>query len=98
MTVTVFIGDEITSAGFRLAGVRVFVPEDDTLLDVFKSSLEFAELLLITAEYSARIPGGLLQEAMLRADSLIAIVPDAAGRIAAADISDEVDRVLGIAT
>lgn len=98
MTAPVFIGDEVTAAGYRLAGVRVLVPGEGAEADVFASALNGTELLLITAMSAARIPERQLRDALSRAEPLIAIVPDAANRVAVPDIAGEVDRALGIAS
>lgn len=97
MTEIVFIGDEITATGYRLAGVRVLIVEHSTEADIFEKALSSARLLLITSMCAAKIPQDRLRKAQLRGDPLIAIVPDAAGLVAMPNLSDDVERALGIA-
>ena len=52
----VFIGDELTAAGYRLAGARTYVPGEGELIDVFERASGEAEVVLITAELAARLP------------------------------------------
>lgn len=98
MTTTVFIGDEVTAAGFRLAGVQARVPDEGSEAEAFAAALEEAGLLIVTASCAARVPVDVLRGAQLRAEPLIAIVPDAANLATIPDLSNEVDRILGIAS
>lgn len=96
MTAPVFVGDEVTAAGYRLAGARVLIPDEGTVGTVFAAALEEAELVLITAACAAQLSDIQLDQIMRAADPLVLVVPDAANRIASPDLSADVDRVLGI--
>ena len=63
---------------------------------VFEASLGNPGLLLITAACAAELDKERLDAAVRDARPLILVVPDAAGRLAPADLDSEVDRVLGI--
>jgi vacuolar-type H+-ATPase subunit F/Vma7 len=91
----VFIGDELTAAGYRLAGARVQTP---ALEDVGRSFAELepgAGLILITAEYAARLPPGALDRAIARG-ALVAVVPDVRQRAALPDVAARLRRELGM--
>lgn len=96
MTTPLFIGDEVTAAAYRLAGVRTLIADKDTLATTFDEALKDTNLLLITAVCAAELPTGRIDSAMRTADPLVLIVPDAANRIAPPDLGREVDHVLGI--
>lgn len=49
MTVPVFIGDEVTAAGFRLAGVRIRNPEPEDVGSVLDWAVKNTSLIIITA-------------------------------------------------
>ncbi|MDH3532751.1 MAG: hypothetical protein OEO82_07460 [Gammaproteobacteria bacterium] len=96
MAAPVFIGDEVTAAGYRLAGARVVVPAAGQVEAAFAAALAATELLLITAACAAELSASRLERAMQSADPLLLIVPDAAALAAPADLSQRVDRVLGL--
>ena len=91
-----FIGDEVTAAGFRLAGARTLTPGPGAVLQAFAEALDDAEFVIITAAVAAEVPHERLDHAMRQADPLVLVVPDAANAVLPADLSDEIDRVLGI--
>lgn len=96
MAAPVFIGDEVTAAGYRLAGARTLIPEPGAVPLAFEQALDDAELVIITAACSIELQPRRLDDAIRRADPLILVVPDAANRVTPPDLSVEVDRVLGI--
>jgi len=96
MSAPVFIGDEVTAAGYRLAGARVVVPEPGHAADALAGALASAELVLLTAACAAGVPEGQLDRAMRAAAPPIIVVPDVAGLAEPPDLATEVDRALGI--
>ena len=96
MTRPVFIGDEVTASGWRLAGARAIVVDAGTVAQAFEAALDDADLLLITAAAAAGLDGERLDAAVRRAEPPVLVVPDAAERIAPPDLDRQVDRVLGI--
>lgn len=97
MTALYFIGDEVTAAGFRLAGAESRVPAAGRVADAFMEALERADLVLITAERAAELDARELGRAVRSAAPFVLVVPDAVSRKGAPDLGDAVDRVLGIA-
>lgn len=96
MSVPVFIGDELTGAGFRLAGLKVFEAVNENLEADFRSALEAAPLVIITTRVAAGLPESLVEMAMRRARPPVAIVPEAAGGPPMPDVEREVRAALGV--
>lgn len=74
MPAPVFIGDEATAAGYRLAGVRVIVPEPGGELAAWQGVGE-AELVLMTAAVAQRLPPRVLEAAQAGLAPLFLEVP-----------------------
>jgi vacuolar-type H+-ATPase subunit F/Vma7 len=96
MPAPVFIGDEVTAAGYRLAGAHTLIVAGDAVQDAFARALDTAELVFITAASAAALPKERLDAAMRSADPLVLVVCDAAKSAAPEDLGNEVDRALGI--
>jgi vacuolar-type H+-ATPase subunit F/Vma7 len=97
MTLCTLIADEITAAGFRLAGVAVEVPEPAQLAPLFQRLLGTSELLLVTAEQAARLPAGDLEAALARGRPLLLVIPDVRGAVSPPDLGQRLRRQLGLA-
>ena len=97
MSAVIFIGDEVSAQGFRLAGAETIVPADDDVATIFASALGLGQLVLITAEAAGRLDPDELDRAVRNASPLVLVVPDAARRRAPPDAAATVERVLGIA-
>ena len=98
MSVPVFIGDRLTAAGFRLAGVRPLVTSPAEALDAFRTALARGSAVIITASLAAQLPGTLLEQAVLAASPPVAVIPDMTGERTAPDIARRVRRALGVET
>jgi vacuolar-type H+-ATPase subunit F/Vma7 len=92
----VFIGDEVSAAAYRLAGMDARVTERGKVAGVFGSAMDEAGLVIITADLASALPGDTLADAVRRADPLIVVVPDGGNRHAPEDLDARVERVLGI--
>ncbi len=90
------IGDEVTAAGFKLAGARVYVPAEDDIEQVFQRALTENDFLLITAEWAHRLPTRILTAALLAEKPLILLVPDAQGAASPPDLVTTTRRNLGV--
>lgn len=96
MTNAVFIGDEITAAAFRLAGVTPQASAAGDLQRVLESAVDEADLVIIAADYARTLDPELLRSAIRRADPLVLVVPDGGNRHQPEDLDARIDRVLGI--
>jgi vacuolar-type H+-ATPase subunit F/Vma7 len=98
MRLPIFIGDELTGAGFRLGGVRVLEAVPDTVESVFRRALDEAPLVIVTAEVAGDLPAQLVEEAVALATPPVAIVPAASGGPPLPDMEREVRAALGVET
>lgn len=95
----VYVGDEATAAGFRLAGLATVTPDPgDAAAVLRRATEEGAELILISGALAAHLPLAELETALLREAPLLAIAPDVHGRGAPPDLAHEVRGALGIET
>lgn len=102
MPLCAFIGDEVSAAGFRLAGVAVQVlPTDQAAtraLDLFRHHLQESQFVLLTAEVASLLPPDLLARS-LRADRPpVLVIPDVRGRVQPPDLASVLRDQLGMAT
>ncbi len=92
-----FIGDEVTAAGFRLAGLTVFQPRPRELPELFARLCREARLILMTAEVAADLPAERLRQVQLKGWPLLLVIPDIRGRVPAQDLVAVLRRQLGLA-
>lgn len=85
-----FIGDELSAAGFRAAGLRV---ESDP--SRFGDALASAPFVIITTEAAALVPGGV-DAAVRRGRPPVAVIGDVGGIAPTLDVDARVRRVLGV--
>lgn len=81
-----FIGDELTAAGFRLAGIRVFTPSSEDFVTLYETLREEAELLLLTESYARLIDAARRQQDQQAVSPLLLVIPDVARRSAPVDV------------
>jgi len=92
----VFIGDELSAAGFRLTGIHPVTPEADALAEVFDRALSDAPLVIITTRLANALPNTRLAEAVKRACPPVAVVPDATSSAPMPDMAQRVRLALGV--
>lgn len=97
MLAPVFIGDEVSAAGYRLAGADIRTPAKDELVREFRRALGETDFLILTAAHAALLPPTLIAEAVRRAEPLVLIVPDVVERLDPPDYGVAAARALGIA-
>lgn len=92
-----FLGDELTAAGYRLAGadVRVVAPVDAEAALAEAGERGYA-LILMTAECAAGVPEQRLHAALAGISPSVLLVPDAAGRVPVPDFASRIRRQLGL--
>jgi vacuolar-type H+-ATPase subunit F/Vma7 len=96
MSVPVYIGDEVTAAGFRLAGLRVRSPEDDECEEVLEWACNEAPLILISAAMAQCLPQAKLNQCLARQQPPIVVVPDILERAEMPDLANTLRRQLGV--
>lgn len=96
MPAPVFIGDEVTAAGYRMAGARVRVCDPANAEQELERALEGASLVLIGAKHAERVPSRRLRAALAAVSPLVLVVGDVRGRAPMPDVGADVRRELGV--
>jgi len=96
VSVPIYIGDEVSATGFRLAGLRTRTPGPDDCEEVLKWACNEAPLILISAGLAECIPQPRLDECLARQDPPIVVVPDVLGRASMPDLANRLRRQLGV--
>ena len=96
MGAAIFIGDELSASGFRLAGIETLVPAPGAIEPVLEEARTRASLIIMTADLARHIPAPRLEAAMLAERPTFAIIPDVLVRAATPDLVTRLRRILGI--
>lgn len=96
MSLPVYIGDEVSAAGFRLAGLQVRVPEADELMATLRRAAEDSPLMLISARIAQQLPAEELNELLAGVSPAVVIVPDVLGQAPMPDLATRLRRQLGV--
>jgi len=92
-----YIGDEVTALGFRLAGVETRVTEPTDAADGLRAALATElDCVLVSGALVAGVAPALLERAAEALEPLFAVVPDVRGRDAPGDLARDVRNALGI--
>jgi vacuolar-type H+-ATPase subunit F/Vma7 len=92
-----FLGDEVTAAGYRLAGLEVRHPDPGEAEAALKAARdEHPPLILLTAELAQTIPAAELDRLIAAARPPIQLVTDAAGRVAMPDLAARIQTRVGV--
>jgi len=94
----IFIGDELSAAGFRLTGIATLVPKPETVGEAFAEARSRGSLIIVTAEMAQHIPAPQLEAAMLAETPTIAVIPDVLFNALPTDLTRRLRSVLGIET
>lgn len=92
----VFIGDELSAAGYRLAGIETQVPEADVAAAAFRQACKDAALVIMTAGLASQVPARELEAALMAEMPAFAIVPDLRMSAQLPDLTGRLRRALGI--
>ncbi|MBF0294604.1 MAG: Vacuolar H+transporting two-sector ATPase F subunit [Magnetococcales bacterium] len=93
----VFIGDEASATGWRLAGARVVTPtpgEEATTVLAYLSG--GTELLLLSTSCARRLPQTLLERVLVSLRPLTLVVPEVTDPAPAFDLMHRVRARMGI--
>ena len=96
MVAPVFIGDEVTAAGFRLAGVRVRTPLEDELSRVLDWANNNTSLIFITAEYAAALSQEQQNRLLSQLDPPVVVIPDIRSNTPVQDLATRLRAQLGV--
>ena len=96
MLAPVFIGDEVTAAGFRLAGVRIRVPETTELPRVVEWAKNNASLIFLTAQFAAMLGQDQQNVLLSQLDPPVVIIPDIRSATPVQDLATQLRAQLGV--
>ena len=96
MTTPVYIGDEVSAAGFRLAGLRVRVPSEGEFQQALEWAMDQGPLVLISTAVANEIPTRELDRYLSRISPAVVVVPDVHGATPMLDLSTRLRKQLGV--
>jgi vacuolar-type H+-ATPase subunit F/Vma7 len=96
MAAPAYLGDEVSAAGFRLAGLSVRVPHRGDESTALSSARAEAPLVLVSAAVAARVAEGELRAALAALTPLVLIVPDTDGGTPVPDLALRLRKLLGL--
>jgi vacuolar-type H+-ATPase subunit F/Vma7 len=96
MSAPAYIGDEVSAAGYRLAGAHVCVPVEGAATAAFDEACARSALVLVSATVAARIDPVMLRSALMALAPLVLIVPDMQGEVALPDLAARLRAQLGM--
>jgi vacuolar-type H+-ATPase subunit F/Vma7 len=93
----VYIGDEATAAGFRLAGVDTRVAAAGDAAETLRRALrEGSDCVLFDGKLVEFVPPAELADALMAGSPLFTVIPDVRGRGVPPDLAATVRNALGI--
>ncbi len=96
MGAAIFIGDELSAAGFWLTGIETIVPGHDEVVAALQAARRRASLIIMTADAAQHVPPSELEAAMLAEAPTLAIIPDVLFRVPLPDLAGALRNALGI--
>jgi vacuolar-type H+-ATPase subunit F/Vma7 len=96
MSVPLFIGDEVSAQGYRLAGLRTLVPAEGEVLAVLERACDQASLVLLDTALAQHIPDATLDALLSRTTPPVVVVPAVRGAARMPDIVSRLRRQLGV--
>ena len=96
MSAPVYIGDAVSAAGYRLAGLRVQVPETADLLAQIEAAANDASLVLLGADLAAQLPAAELDRLLSAVAPAVVVVPDVRGQAALPELANRLRQQLGV--
>ena len=96
MSVTEYIGDEVSAAGYRLCGVNVRIADRHSASSLIKQACKHASLVLIGSSTARYLRSTELDALMASVRPPVLVVPDVRGRHAVPDIANSIHKQLGM--
>ncbi|MDP3702585.1 MAG: hypothetical protein Q8R72_16930 [Hylemonella sp.] len=92
----IYLGDEVSAAGYRLAGARVRTPRAGEETAALTRACAEAPLVLLSASVAGRIAGSVLGAALAALAPLVLVVPDLQGQTPLPDLATRLRAQLGL--
>ena len=96
MTAPIYLGDEVSAAGYRLAGALVRTPRAGEASAALQWACSQAPLVLVSAAVAAGIDEAVMRERLSALAPLVLIVPDAQGAVPLPDLAARLRGQLGL--
>ncbi len=96
ISVTAYIGDEISAAGYRLCGADVRIAGRHNVSSLINQACKSASLVLVGSSTAQFLPAAELDKLMANITPPVLVVPDVAGRQTVPDITALIHRQLGM--
>ena len=94
----IYIGDEATAAGYRLAGLHTSVPASGGESTALEEALSSAMLVLVSSAVAARIDEVRLRTAFAEVSPLVVVVPALDPSAPFPDVAARVRADIGLST
>jgi len=98
MSAPVYLGDEVSAAGFRLAGLQARTPPRGDETAALSAARAEAPLVLVSAAIAARVAERELRAALAALTPLVLVVPDIDGATPVPDLALRLRIQLGLET
>jgi len=96
MTVPIYLGEEVSAAGYRLAGVCVRTPGPGQAAAALVEACAQAPLVLVSSAVAAEIGERPLRAALSALEPLVIVVPDLEGDVPLPDLAARLRAQLGL--
>jgi vacuolar-type H+-ATPase subunit F/Vma7 len=96
MTAPIYLGNEVSAAGYRLAGALVRTPDAGEEAATLQWACAQASLVLVSAGVAAGINEAAMRERLSGTEPLVLIVPDAQGSVPPPDLAARLRGQLGL--
>jgi vacuolar-type H+-ATPase subunit F/Vma7 len=96
MAVVVYLGDELSAAGWRLAGAAVRTPSGGDEAAALDWARAQASLVLVSAVVASRVGDAALRGALAALSPLVLIVPDPEAGVPVPDLATRLRGQLGL--
>jgi vacuolar-type H+-ATPase subunit F/Vma7 len=95
MTAPIYLGDEVSAAGYRLAGALVRTPRAGEEAAMLRWACSHAPLVLVSAAVAAGVDDTLMRELLSALAPLVLIVPDSQGVVPLPNLAARLRSQLG---
>lgn len=96
MGAPVYLGDEVSAAGYRLAGALVRTPAPGEEAAALDWACQQAPLVLVSAAVAQGVPESALRTATAALSPLVLVVPDLQRQVPLADLAARLRLQLGL--
>ena len=96
MSAPIYLGDDVSAAGWRLAGARVRTPAPGAARAALAQARADAPLVLVSAALAAAVGDAALLPALAATEPLVLVVADANGAAQPPDVATRMRAQLGL--